>query len=137
MFVGIAGVRHENGDLKVAISMHDSTYSVDFSERHFSTNDPDHLPSALCTSVTNFVIAELNMYQHEHRCKFLGAGLERAIAEDLCPELCPALWAKLDIVPIVFSTGVNVLVRNNDVRKGAMCADEEADAVARKCVMSV
>ena len=135
MFLGLASLQHENGDLAVAISMHDSTYTIDFSERHFPHTELEKFPRGFCEGITEFVITTLGEYQHEHRCKFLGAGLERALAEDVCPGLSPALWLELDIVPIVFSTGGFTSVSKSDVHKGAISADEEADAVARKCVM--
>jgi alpha,alpha-trehalose phosphorylase (configuration-retaining) len=135
MFVGISGWERENRDLEVALSTHDGTYGVHFCTHYFRREDLEKSPSNPPAIITDLVLSELKKYQVEHRCKFLGAGVTKTMAEDLCPELCSKLWAGLDIVPMVFAVGMERL----KVPEGEyiITLGEQADSMARKCIMLV
>jgi alpha,alpha-trehalose phosphorylase (configuration-retaining) len=133
MFLGIAGLKDHNGDIQVGLGAHDCTYSVDFTTRHFSHDELEKDPSGSQTYIMDYILSEINSYQHEHRCKFLGAGIEKAFNDTMCPGLCSALWARLDILPMVFRPTAEYPQTNNS--KTEYTVSEHADSMARKCVM--
>jgi hypothetical protein len=52
-----------------------------------------------------------------------------------CPELCPRLWAELDIIPIVLQKKEgNVNWGMSNVYFSYKSLDEQAESIARKCV---
>ena len=133
MYVGIAGVQHKDGSVEVSLSMHDGTFSVDFSTHHFGAEKVSG-SSDLCAMVLQYVIAEIRQYQYEHLCKFIGAGVSAQMYEDICPRLCSELWKQLDTVPLVFERGTEYSTQAED--HGAdLKPDEQADSMARKCIM--
>lgn len=75
-------------------------------------------------------MAKVREYQEQHLYKFAGAGVSKAV-EDLSPNLAPRLWKELDIVPMVFERGLET-----NICEEVRTADEEADSMARKCLMN-
>lgn len=101
MWAGIAGSLLANkAGFELAISIHDSVYSTDFS----STILPyDASQSDKQTQVIeSHIISTLRSFSSEHLCKFLGAGITLSLLHE-APNLCTRLWLELDIVPIVFN----------------------------------
>ncbi|KAG7404188.1 Trehalose phosphorylase [Fusarium oxysporum f. sp. rapae] len=86
----------------------------------------------------DYVVKEVEDYEHENFAKFIGAELPTKLGR-ISKTLCSRLWLDLDIVPIV------VLAEREDKgeedRKGKknFCnvkrVDEQADSMVRKCVM--
>lgn len=101
MWAGIAGSLLVNkAGFELAISIHDSVYSTDFS----STILPyDASQSEKQTEIIeSHIISTLRNFSSEHLCKFLGAGVTLSLLRE-APNLCTRLWLELDIIPIVFN----------------------------------
>ncbi|KAF2263943.1 glycosyltransferase family 4 protein [Lojkania enalia] len=156
LYIGVAVVEHELGELEVGFASHDGTYSVDFAAYSLTrgssgTSTPrsgyntprsgystPRLPATLPeyedrpTAFANWLIERISTYQSEHLYKFIGAGLTKKVVE-LSPQLPSRLWLELDIVPVVLkeSNGKPHADKNRSV---ALTVDESADKMARKCV---
>jgi len=78
------------------------------------------------------MVKNIRGYEKEHLYKFVGAGISKNLVE-LSPQLPARLWADLDIVPLVFEMGMEYRA----VLMNHLSIDEEADSMARKCLMSV
>jgi hypothetical protein len=102
--------------------VHDGTYSIDFTiktvERPLKEQGGD---TSFREKLEEKIMAELRGFEHTHGYKFLGAGLSSFLAE-MCPDLPSLFWSDLDIVPFVFSNGLDKTV------------DEIADLMARCCI---
>src|SRR5438067_13801369 len=99
MYAGIA-VIFVNDIAEVGLSIHDGTYSIDFSVENFPI-PPDAKEEDMASVIEKYVIDQLNKFSSEHLVKFVGAGLTEG-AEYHCPKICGKIWADLDIVPLVF-----------------------------------
>lgn len=68
--------------------------------------------------------------------KFVGAGLPTELLEN-APKLCSRLWLDLDIVPISIVPEIEEYERRWKKRSfwNSKCVDEQADSMARKCIM--
>ncbi|KAG8835729.1 hypothetical protein FRC17_001520 [Serendipita sp. 399] len=98
MYLGIAGnLASDKSYIEIGLSIHDATYSIDFSIKHlrFPNNEPD------ATLIQKFVVDTIVEFSKEHLVKFVGAGVTSRLVE-LSPNVCGALWRELDIVPLVF-----------------------------------
>jgi glycosyltransferase involved in cell wall biosynthesis len=98
MYIGIAGnLAVDKSTLEIGLSIHDATYSIDFSIKHlhFPNNEPE--PKA----IADFIISTIIEFSKEHLMKFVGAGVTSRLVE-ISPNLCGRLWRELDIVPLVF-----------------------------------
>jgi hypothetical protein len=114
----------------VAVAIHDSTYLLDFSVKTIDLNGETE------DCVAAHVIQELESYEHQNLCKFIGAGLPYELMKK-CPKLCSRLWLELDIVPIAIRPELEAHdtgVKNKDYWD-LKCVDEQADSMARKCIM--
>lgn len=80
------------------------------------------------------MIEKIREYQQEHLYKFLGAGLTKKTIE-MSPYLPARLWWELDIVPFVFETGFEMPYGSKQKHHSTVLVDEEADSMARKCLM--
>ncbi|RDB24113.1 Trehalose phosphorylase [Hypsizygus marmoreus] len=101
MWAGIAGNPISNNThYEIAISIHDSVYSTDFSSTVISYF-PDE-PEKTAKSIQAHVLETLRKFSKEHLCKFLGAGVTLSLLRE-APNLCTRLWLDMDIVPIVFN----------------------------------
>ena len=86
--------------------------------------------------IADYVIAELASYEHNNLAKFVGAGLPFELVKK-SPKLCSRLWLDLDIVPISIlpeSEGHEAELKDRTFWS-AKCVDEQADSMARKCIM--
>lgn len=121
----------------VAIAIHDSVYLTDFSVHHLELHG--RKPGSV---ISDHVVSQLVAYEHQYFCKFVGAGLPEELIE-ACPQLGPRLWAELDIVPIsmqavqqVKRESVEAATAKKDEKYwNIKCVDEQADSMARKCIM--
>lgn len=111
----------------MAIAIHDSTYLIDFSVNTLSLEDGIEIED----SIADHIISELKSYEHEHLAKFIGAGIPDELVHR-SPKLCSRLWLELDIVPITLELGVK-----DREYWDLKCVDEQADSMARKCIMCV
>ncbi|ORY17691.1 putative trehalose synthase-like protein [Clohesyomyces aquaticus] len=89
---------------------------------------PEDRPAVLA----DHLVEMLKAYQQKHLYKFVGAGITRQTAA-MSPNLPSRLWSELDIVPLVFDSGLEV-TRPQKIRHVSL-VDEEADSMARKCLM--
>lgn len=82
------------------------------------------------------MIKELESYEHSNLAKFVGAGLPNELLAR-APKLCSRLWLELDIVPIANLAEVENEAEAKRARAfwSAKCVDEQADSMARKCIM--
>lgn len=111
----------------MALAAHDQTYLLDYSIEHLPLKEGTEKAEDV---VADFVIQRVQSYEHRNVVKFIGAGLPSTVAE-MSPSLCSRLWFESDVVPIVLSTkGKEVSSRWDDKE-----LDEQADSMARKCVM--
>ncbi|TPX13378.1 uncharacterized protein E0L32_006108 [Thyridium curvatum] len=129
LFLGISAVFSDDHTAVVAIAIHDTVYLTDFSVRSIVLDDAMRMDTDL---IADYVIAEVERYEHENFSKFIGAGLPTTL-KYMSPKLCSRLWLELDIVPIV--------MRPDDEHKDrnfwdAKNVDEQADSMARKCIMN-
>ena len=91
MWAGIAGSLLANkAGYELAISVHDSVYSTDFS----STILPyDASQSDKQTEVIeSHIISTLREFSSEHLCKFLGAGVTLSLLREVMYPLNTILW---------------------------------------------
>lgn len=106
--------------------IHDITYAVDFSLERVSFAESTETSEKL---VVDYVISAIRSYERLHYCKFVGAGIPTSLDKAL-PSFSPRLWLELDIVPVA-------LERRLNSQKPIKRLDEEADSMARKCIMQV
>jgi hypothetical protein len=86
--------------------------------------------------ISDFVITSLFEYEHEHLCKFIGAGVPCNL-EKIAPKLCSRLWSEVDIVPISLrpDQAGHETEMTDFTFWHARGVDEQADSMARKCIM--
>ncbi|KAI2611445.1 glycosyltransferase family 4 protein [Hypoxylon fragiforme] len=79
--------------------------------------------------IADYVISQVQKYEQENFVKFIGAGLPTEL-KDLSPTIHSRLWLEIDIIPIDFDVdkSESSFWESKDV-------DEQADSMARKCVM--
>lgn len=82
--------------------------------------------------IADYVIRKVQDYEHRNVVKFIGAGLPSSVT-NISPTLCSRLWLDTDVVPLVLSTKGKELLAHWDDKE----LDEQADSMARKCVMYV
>lgn len=113
----------------VALAIHDTVYLVDFSVKSIVLDDALRMGADL---IADYVISEVEKYEHENFAKFVGAGLPTTL-KYMSPTLCSRLWLELDIVPIVMRPDDEHKEKSFwDVKR----VDEQADSMARKCIMN-
>ncbi|KAF2463753.1 trehalose synthase (Ccg-9) [Lindgomyces ingoldianus] len=163
LYIGIAVAEGIGGTIDVGFASHDGTYSIDFAvttlggKNGLSGTDSGRdtpglsgaqtpsgvmTPSGLRTPLppeerpmvlADYLVEKITEYQRSHLYKFVGAGLTKEVIE-MSPDLPARLWEELDIVPLVF-------VREPDEERppklehSSIMVDEEADSMARKCLM--
>ncbi|ROW17269.1 hypothetical protein VPNG_01405 [Cytospora leucostoma] len=128
LYIGIAAVFADDHTAAVALAIHDTVYLLDFSVKYIALDDAMKMGHDL---IAEHVVSEVARYEHENFAKFIGAGLPTTL-KYMSPTLCSRLWLDLDIVPIV--------IRPDDEHKeksfwDAKRVDEQADSMARKCIM--
>jgi hypothetical protein len=90
--------------------------------------------TAKATMLADYIITSISKYSHSHFYKFAGAGISKPLAT-LAPQLCARLWAELDIVPLVFERSFEDPLKQSPATQPPLSVDEEADSMARKCLM--
>ncbi|KAK1232277.1 hypothetical protein PQX77_004651 [Marasmius sp. AFHP31] len=101
MWAGIAGTPiNNNKEFEIAISIHDSVYSTDYSSTVIPFT-PGNLEKT-GKDLENKVLEILRKFSLDHLCKFLGAGITLSLLKE-APNLTTRLWLDMDIVPIVFN----------------------------------
>jgi hypothetical protein len=112
------------------LAIHDTVYLVDFSVKHIVLDDALQMGH---DAIADHIIAEVEKYEHENFSKFIGAGLPTTL-KYMSPTLCSRLWLELDIVPIVMRPDEEHKEKSFwDVKR----VDEQADSMARKCIMYI
>ncbi|RDI86551.1 Repressible alkaline phosphatase [Venturia inaequalis] len=131
LYVGIAITRRDNARLLSYLSFNNGTYSVDSLEQTFgfSNDDDQTTPEALSIALSDQLLRSIQQYEQQHQCKIQGAGITKHVI-DLCPNLPSRLWGELDILPFIFDSGLDAGKVHVEVT-----VDEEADSMARKCLM--
>lgn len=122
LFMGISAVQLGENKVAVSLAAHDTTYLVDFSVEHLELQDD---------VIGKYVVNAVQKYEKEHYVKIIGAGLPTTVAE-LSPTLCSCLWLEVDIIPMIFRPDYS---GNRANFWDAKHVDEQADSMARKCVM--
>jgi alpha,alpha-trehalose phosphorylase (configuration-retaining) len=131
LYLGLAARQDEHGQVEVGYAAHDGTYSIDFAVHVFETLDPDSsVAQDMSDELANHIVSSILGYQQDHLYKFVGAGVTKALV-NMSPQLPSRLWSELDIVPMVFEQEPEILGAPIDVKS----VDEEADEMARKCLM--
>ena len=123
----------------MAIAIRDTIYLHDFCVTHLDLGDSSSQESTSShDTVTEHIISELYSYERKNFCKFIGAGIPLDLIQT-APTLCSQLWAKLDIVCISLKPDgdANDGVEKNRPFWNVKDIDEQADSMARKCIMYV
>ncbi|KAK4131279.1 glycosyltransferase family 4 protein [Trichocladium antarcticum] len=129
LYLGISAVFSDDHTAVVAVAIHDTVYLVDFSVKTIVLDDALRTGADL---IADYVISEVEKYEHENFSKFIGAGLPTTL-KYMSPTLCSRLWLELDIVPIVMRPDDEHKEKTYwDVKR----VDEQADSMARKCIMN-
>lgn len=123
LFLGVSAVKNYDETISVSIATHDHTYLIDYSVEHFK---PD---GSSKDAVAEYVIKQVQKYEQENFVKFIGAGLPVSLQKS-SPTLNSRLWLEIDIVPIDFDVDKSETSFWDDKN-----IDEQADSMARKCVM--
>lgn len=137
--MGVSAVFTENHTVAVAMAIRDTVYLHDFcvdpldlgeSSTQDSTSNRDN--------ISEHIINELCSYERKNFCKFIGAGIPLDLIQ-IAPTLCSQLWAKLDIVPISLKPDEDANDPAGKVQPfwNVKDIDEQADSMARKCIMYV
>ncbi|KAI0834002.1 glycosyltransferase family 4 protein [Hypoxylon sp. FL0890] len=126
LFVGISAVKNDDDTTVLSIAIHDHTYLLDYMVEHLKLNDPSATGKDL---IADYIISQLEKYEHDNLVKFLGAGLPLDLMQ-LSPTLNSRLWLEIDVVPIDFDVDKSETGFWDDKN-----VDEQADSMARKCVM--
>ncbi|TAQ85383.1 hypothetical protein B7494_g6288 [Chlorociboria aeruginascens] len=121
----------------VAIAIHDNTYLADFSVK---TIDLSSSPTE--DRISDYVISELETYEHQNLSKFVGVGLPYGLMKR-SPFLPSRLWLLLDVVPIIIRADHEEDIEGDEEQGGGegrmhwreKGIDEQADSMARKCIM--
>ncbi|SLM41097.1 Glycosyl transferase, family 1 [Lasallia pustulata] len=135
LYAGLAIKTEAEQKLAVGIAIHDGTYSIDFSVHHLCL-PPSSSEQHQADTVEEFAVSKLEEFRHGHLCKILGAGLSVEL-HNHSPRLASRLWQDLDIVPMVFRVGMDLSPETaRSVQNGhEWSIDEQADSVAKKCIM--
>lgn len=127
MFMGISAVELEDHKVAVSLAAHDTTYLVDFTVEHLQLKGD----TASEDVIADYVIRTVEKYEHEHYVKMIGAGVPTPVTK-LSPTLCSRLWLDIDVIPIVIEPDYKA---EQPSFWEAKHVDEQADSMARKCVM--
>ncbi|KAI1764825.1 glycosyltransferase family 4 protein [Hypoxylon sp. FL1150] len=123
LFLGISAVTNDDGSVSVSLAAHDHTYLIDYLVEHLESLRKDK------DVIADYVIAQVQKYEQENFAKFIGAGLPTDL-QSLSPTLNSRLWLDIDVIPIDFDVG-----KSEASFWDAKDVDEQADSMARKCVM--
>ncbi|PNP74454.1 hypothetical protein FNYG_12210 [Fusarium nygamai] len=135
LYLGISAAFSNDQTALIALAINDGVYLTDFSVKHLDLSDSQEIGR---DAIADYVLKEVEDYQHENFAKFIGAGLPATLGR-VSKTLCSRLWLDLDIVPIVVLAEREV--EDEEDRKSekdfwnVKCVDEQADSMVRKCVM--
>lgn len=140
LYIGIAVAEGTRGELDVGFSSHDGTYSIDFAvttlqKQNWANGTENSAAQGRSVAIADFLIKQIRGYMEKHLYKFVGAGLTKLVVE-LSPELPSRLWLELDIVPFVLEASPSQY-RLRKAHAQSTTVDEEADSMARKCLLYV
>lgn len=125
---------HDLVNANVAIAIHDGIYLQDYSVKSVSLNG-----HSKDDRIADHVVEELKAYERGYLAKFIGVGFPFGLGEQ-SPALSSRLWLELDIVPILIPVNLEY-TREFEVRVSTYwnnkSVDEQADSMARKCIMYV
>ncbi|KAF2238617.1 glycosyltransferase family 4 protein [Viridothelium virens] len=127
LYLGIAAKEVDNEQIEIAFCVHDGVYSTDFAVdtfRHQSDRDR-------AQKVADYVVRRIREYEQGQMHKYAGAGIT-VHTKEISPTLPSRLWLELDIVPMIFEKTVG---SENGTGNNEFDVDEEADSMARKCIM--
>jgi hypothetical protein len=117
----------------IATAIRDPVYLHDFTVKHLELNGSQKKTEDI---ITDYIINDLYSYEKRVFCKFIGAGIPNELAK-IAPKLTSRLWLELDIVPI--SLRPDEESRKSGAKYSShweiKCVDEQADSMARKCIM--
>jgi hypothetical protein len=131
-WVGISAVFKDTSTAVVAVAIHDTVYLVDFCAHPIDLSQKQTGEDR----IADYVIDMLQDYQQKNAVKFIGAGVPYDLMKKSL-RLCARLWLELDIVPV--SIAPQVEDRNDEADHNfwdSKLVDEQADSMARKCIMS-
>ncbi|KAH7021092.1 family 4 glycosyltransferase [Microdochium trichocladiopsis] len=154
LFMGISAAKVD-GKAVIALAAHDQTYLVDFTVQHIPLDADNSHKSASNNNnidtkensngetknlledgtqdvIADWIVTNVQTYERSHHVKFVGAGVPDKVADQLSPTLCSRLWLETDIVPLVLKIDGDVPGDFWDAKH----LDEQADSMARKCVMN-
>src|SRR5947207_11783955 len=107
--------------IEVALTMHDTNYSVDFAVHRVPVR-PDFSDAE--EVIMKHCLDKVRFFEDQHRIKFIAAGIGKPLFE-MCPKLCSALWKYYDIVGMIFG----VYLHEHGVTTPVLpAADEQADS---------
>lgn len=127
IFLGISVTIRDNETASIALATHDQTYLLDYSIEHIPLKKD---PNDNADVIADFIVRTVEEYEHRNVVKFVGAGLPSTLRE-ISPQLCSRLWLDTDVVPIVLSTKGKEISTSWEDKE----LDEQADSMARKCIM--
>lgn len=133
LYVGISAAFSETNTAVIAIAIRDAVYFQDFSVKLLQLDSSE---SKRQDMVTDYIINDLWSYENKICCKFIGAGIPNELMR-IAPRLSSRLWSELDIVPISLRPDQDgYSASGNDSKNWDIkCIDEQADSMARKCIM--
>ncbi|KAI5864118.1 glycosyltransferase family 4 protein [Durotheca rogersii] len=117
-----------NGDntVLVSIATHDHTYLIDYSVEKLKLGTPSQEGRDV---IADYVIAQVKKYEEDNFVKFIGAGLPVDLSKR-SPTLNSRLWLEVDVIPVDIDVDKSEESFWDDKN-----VDEQADSMARKCVM--
>ncbi|KAL2008266.1 hypothetical protein VTN00DRAFT_8248 [Thermoascus crustaceus] len=130
IYAGVSASFTDDSATTIALAIRNTTYLLDFLERHFSPEESK--PS--CPAITDFIVGQLKEYSLKNLEKFIGVAIPNLVAER-CPGLCSRIWAELDIVPLVLhEKGKMSTEEPRYTGWETRGVDEQAESMARKCI---
>ena len=130
--MGISVAYSEVNEAMIAIAVHDGTYLNDFCVHQVSW--AGGLSESKC--VSDCIISDLCSNRRATLSKYIGVGLPLELVARM-PQLCSRLWVELDMVPIGLATDKESTTKDSQKYWDRKSVEEQADSVARKCIMSV
>jgi hypothetical protein len=137
LYLGISAAFSNDQTALVALAINDGIYLTDFSVKHLDLSDGEATGRDV---IADYVLKEVEDYEHKHFAKFIGAGLSATLRR-VSETLCSRLWLDLDIVPITVLAEREDEDEDEEDRKGetnfwsVKRVDEQADSMVRKCIM--
>ncbi|KAJ2904344.1 putative glycosyltransferase family 4 protein [Zalerion maritima] len=129
LYLGISAVFSDDHTAVVSLAVHDTTYLIDFNVNQVILDDALKMGEDV---IADYVIKAVQEYEHENFAKFIGAGLPTTL-KYMSPTLCSRLWLETDIVPVVMRPDDEHKEKSFwDIKR----VDEQADSMARKCIMN-